>query len=262
MSNVKAIENQKDLNSLNGYIQIEGKTNNSSHSTLKAQVLTEKDILLLRTLEIEKWGEEGATELMLKSRVSIAPNYCWGYFDYSKSKILGSCFVMGLDKEKILNAKNWHETTDDGMALSHDKTSKTWFGISLSGNHTEAVLAIMIEVFFKVIRDGIKEVYLGAPIPGYHKWSLKNKDKTVHDYLKIFRTSGKSTKHIDPLLTYYMHYGFQIVCAKENYFPHEKAHNYGVLIKYKNPIWFLAPLIRLVPQKILKKIVLKVSTYY
>jgi len=264
MANAKVINHQEKLGQKNAEIvQVSTKQNvGRNRIKCKAQVLEEKDIPLLRELEVEKWGIHGFTVEMLQSIIKVAPSYSWGYYNRSKNKILGSCFVMGKSREDIIKAKDWFETTDNGFATSHDKKSKIWFGMSLSSSNDDAVLAILVDVFSKVLKDGIKEVYLGAPIPGFHKWSLKNPDKTVHDYIKLDRTPNSKNKHIDPLLSYYMHYGFQIVCVKDNYFPYESAHNYGVLIKYKNPIWFLSSVIKLIPNRVLTKVMEWVSTYY
>lgn len=264
MVNANVMDHQNDLESaINEYALVNKAPKiKTFKSYFKTQVLTENDVPSLRDLEIEKWGVNGFTIEMLQSIIKLAPNYSWGYFDHSKNKILGSCFVMGKSKESIINAKDWFETTNNGFGTSHDKNSKIWFGMSLSSSDDEAVLSIMIQVISKVLKDGIKEVYLGAPIPGFHKWSLKNPHLSVHDYIKLFRTYNNKKKHIDPLLAYYMHYGFEIVCVKENYFPYESAHNYGVLIKYKNPFWFLSPLIKLIPNKIFMYILTKVSAYY
>ena len=264
MANVKVLENPNELESaINEFVlanqNIKIKVKKSCYET---RLLKEADVPSLRELEIEKWGVNGFTNENLQSIIKLAPEYSWGYFDQTSHKILGSCFVMGKSKDQILNSKDWFETTDNGFATSHDKKSKTWFGMSLSSSNDEAVLAILIEVLSKVLKDGIKEIYLGAPITGFHNWARKNPNQTVNDYIKLFRTSNNKNKHIDPLLAYYMHYGFEIVCAKENYFPYESADNYGVLIKFKNPIWFLSPIIKLIPKSIFEKIMAKVSTYY
>lgn len=264
MSSSNAYVNQIELESpINEYeITDQNKKVSVREKTYCARLVTQEDIPSLRELELEKWGVNGFTNENLESIINLAPEYSWGYFDQSNKKVLGSCFVMGKSKEKIINSKDWFETTDNGYATSHDKNSKTWFGMSLSSSHDAAVLAILVEVFSKILKDGIKEVYLGAPISGFHKWVEKNPTKSVEDYIKLFKTFNKKNVHVDPLLAYYMQYGFKIVCVKDNYFPYKSAHNYGVIIKYKNPFWFLSPFMKLIPNLIFNKIMKKISSYY
>lgn len=264
MASAKGIESKSQLESENIELTLVHQ-NKKAHVKEKiyiTRLVTKADIPALRKLEVEKWGVNGFTNENLESIIKLAPEYSWGYFDQSSGKALGSCFVMGKSKEKIINSKDWFETTDNGNATSHNKKSKTWFGMSLSSSHDDAVLAILVDVLTKVLKDGIKEVYLGAPISGFHKWSEKNPNKSVNDYIKLFKTFNNKNVHIDPLLAYYMQYGFKIVCVKENYFPYESAHNYGVIIKYKNPVWFLGPIMKLIPSNIFNKVMKKIASYY
>lgn len=224
-----------------------------AHKYVSTRTLAFQDIPMLRALEIEKWGKEAATLNMLNQRIANAPGYSWGAFDIYGKKILASCFVMGVPAEKILASKSWYEVTNDGLAEAHDQNSKTWFGISLSGSQPRAVRNVLANVLCKMLLEGVKEVYLGSPIPGFHEWKKNNQNQNADDYIQTWKTTGKRSKHIDPLLEYYTHLGFQIVCAKPDYFPHTESDNYGVLIKYKNPIWFLSSIIRLVPRSFLEK---------
>ncbi len=209
----------------------------------KARCLKVRDLAKLRELELEKWGEDGATADMLESRIRCAPAYGWGYHD--AGKITASCFVMGGDRHRILSAASWFEATDQGYATSHDPRSRTWFGISLSGTDPVAVHAVLNEVRLKMLQDGVREVYLGSPIPSFSKWKKKNPQGTIQDYARQRR--GRSGRHPDPLLAYYESLGFEIICVKPHYFPHAASEDYGVLVRLRNPAWFLSGLVRSMP---------------
>jgi hypothetical protein len=92
----------------------------------------------------------------------------------------------------------------------------------------------------------VQSVYLGARIPGYHKHS----HIPVTDY--VFEKS-KSGKPIDPELYFYLKQGFEIVKIIPEYMEDPESLNYGVLIRWINPLYqgtrvfpFLMPMIRYV----------------
>jgi hypothetical protein len=216
----------------------------------KARLLKPRDLAKLRALELERWGADGATADMLGSRIRHAPAHSWGY--HRDGGISASCFVMGSTRERILLAASWHEVTDQGYATSHDARSRTWFGVSLSGTDPVAVRAVLIEVLLKMLLDGVKEVYLGSPVPSFARWKGKNPGGTMEAYFRKRR--GRSGRHSDPQLAYYESLGFKIVGWKPDYFPHAGSQDHGVLVRLANPLWLLSGAIRWVPSRLLRSL--------
>lgn len=206
---------------------------------LSIETIGFKHLKALHELEQKKWSIGAATIALLNERIANSPNFSWGVFNKS-GEALASCFVMGTQHAKVLNSKNWFESTDNGTASSHDPQAKIWFGISLSGEEPQAVDLLLKEVTYRLLCQGIRAVYLGAPTAGLHKWKEKHHLENIESY--VFH---------DPLISYYCRLGFKIVKVMPNYFPHSGAEDYAVLLRLSNPFYLLAPLIRRVKKDFL-----------
>ena len=83
-----------------------------------------------------------------------------------------------------------------------------------------------------VFAGGLKALYLGSRIPGYHK----HKDTPVDNYVFGKRATGKP---FDPELYFYLKQGFEIVEIIPEYMDDPESLNYGVMIGWKNPLYRL-----------------------
>lgn len=217
--------------------------------------LTLADVSPLRALELEKWGPQGASEAALAARIERTPGFCWGTFD-SSGRALASLFVMGVQRERVLASRSWFETTDEGTARSHDPTATHWFGISLSSRSSSGASEVILQAVAEILHRGIREVYLGAPVPGFGRWLRRNPGGTIDAYVKLQSAKGPPSANTDPLLYFYLKLGFRVVQALPNYFPSPESLDHGVLIRFPNRLWRFAPLFRAVGTEFLRRRVL------
>lgn len=205
--------------------------------------VTVSDVAALRALELEKWGAEGASEEVLRKRIENTPGFCWASFNQA-GDALASLFVMGVKKERALESPDWFATTDHGTGASHDPAASHWFGISLSSTDSHAGSEVIVEAVTEVLRRGVREVYLGSPVPGFKRWLKRNPGGRVEAYVELQEKERAPSIDTDPLLSFYLQLGFKIVRTRPAYFPNEGSLDHGVLIRFPNPLWVAAPLFR------------------
>jgi hypothetical protein len=218
-----------------------------------ADDLTDKFVELSQKV----WGEicEGKfvwTKEMVLSHFRICPEQI--YCGFLNGDITATLTFMYENESVILLHTPWLEKTDDGLLTNHQPSGNTVFGVDLSvvsGSPANISSRIVLSaILINVIGDGLKGVYLGARIPSYHKHSQMN----VREYVFGKRKSGKP---LDPELYFYLKNGFEIVDIIPEYMEDPESLNYGVLIRWKNPFYwvtrvlpFLKPIIRFVGKKL------------
>ena len=172
------------------------------------------------------------TEEMLRSQFSTCPEHLYCAFEGGKMVGTASGFIF--DEEDLEKYKTWQEKTDNGHFSHHKPRGKIGFGADLSvmreaspGISSRLMLSLLI---CGVLGNGIKSLYLGSRIPGYHK----HKDMKVEDYVFGKRKSGKP---LDPELYFYLKNGFKIVEVIPEYMHDPESLDYGVLIRWDNPLY-------------------------
>jgi hypothetical protein len=102
--------------------------------------------------------------------------------------------------------------------------------------------------------EGLKSVYLGARIPEYHL----HKNISVEEY--VFKTDD-SGEPLDKQLRFYSREGFEIVEIIPNNMEDPESLNFGVLIKWDNPLYKAMkyiPFLRQMVQAIAKTLFIRV----
>ena len=174
------------------------------------------------------------TEEMLRSQFSICPEHL--YCAFEGGKMVGTASGFRCDEGDLEKFKTWQEKTDNGHFSHHRPRGKIGFGADLSvmpGASPRASKRLMLSLLIcGVLGSGVKALYLGSRIPGYHR----HKDIKVEDYVFGKRKSGKP---LDPELYFYLKNGFKIVEVIPEYMHDPESLNYGVLIRWDNPFYKL-----------------------
>lgn len=217
------------------------------------------DDLADKFVELSKkvWGEiaEGKfvwTKEMVLSHFKVCPRFIFCAF--LGDQLVATLTNMVTNEENLYQHNSWLKLTDNGNLTAHQPSGLAGFGVDLSvspqaprNTSDRLVLAAVLD---GVVGVGLKAVYLGARIPFYHKHA----QMSVEDYAQGKRKSGKP---LDPELYFYLKNGFEIVDIIPDYMEDQESLDYGVLIRWKNPFYwvtrvfpFLKPAIRFVGRKL------------
>ena len=193
------------------------------------------------------------TPEIMQSQFVICPDllFC-GFID---GKMVACSVCIRTTEEELSQRKTWLETTNFGYLNTHKPSGSVLFGVDLSATQESsqklADKLVLATIFQVVIGEGLKALCLVARIPAFHKHTPY---MSVEDYVYGKRKSGKP---LDPELYFYMKNGFEIVDIIPGYMEDHESLNYGVLIRWKNPFYwvtkvmpFLKPLIRFVGRKL------------
>lgn len=187
------------------------------------------------------------TEEMLQSQFKLCPQHLYCAFENGRMVATASGFLC--NEEDLGRDKTWLEKTGYGFFTHHDPQGNIGFGADLSVTR-EASQKTSDRLMYSLLvcgllGYGLKALYLGSRIPSYHK----HKDMRVEDY--VFGKQVTSKKPLDPELYFYLKDGFEIVEVIPEYMDDPDSLNYGVLIRWRNPLYwlskalpFLKPMIR------------------
>ena len=192
------------------------------------------------------------TKEMLKSHFQICPQIL--YCAFENGKMVATLINLFTTEADLKENKSWLEKTGNGFLTTHRPDGDIGFGVDLSvlreASRKVSDKIVLTAIFISVLGERLKSVYLGARIPSYHK----HKHLKVEDYVFGKRKSGKP---LDPELYFYQKLGFEIVEIIPEYMEDPESLNYGVLIRWNNPIYqttktfpFLKSIIKYIGKKI------------
>jgi hypothetical protein len=214
----------------------------------RARFLGRRDVFALMELEREKWNDvQAATEHELCARIDAHPELSVGAFCTRSGRLLASLFMRPIADDFYRHVHTW----DDCVHAPLPRTSSTLFGISLSSRDSDGVTALLNFFWPIALKNGWRHIYLGSPMPGLRDWRAVNAHRPVDDYVRETRRGGP----LDPQLRYYRSRGFtRIVCAKPDYFPHERSLDYGAILRGTVPLSMLAPLWAALPEAYVRRV--------
>jgi len=218
---------------------------------LTARFLSERDLPALIELEHKVWApNQAASAPEMAQRIARHPQFSIGVFCPHTGKALASGFAKPACPEALRQSSNW-QACAYGHVPETNRRPTALFGISLSSVNAEAAKAVFECVWPQALKAGMREWYLGSPIPGLREWRKDNPDAPVERY--VFEKRGSLPR--DRQLRYYHKRGFtRIAGVRANYFPHEESLDYGVLIGGPIPLGWLAPIWQVVPLPWLQKL--------
>jgi ribosomal protein S18 acetylase RimI-like enzyme len=197
---------------------------------------TEEDIDEIISLEKEIWGEEGADERKIRSRMEVFPQ---GNLvaECNRAVVSYLAFQYVNDKRRSGNF-TWTQVTDDGtICNSHIKNGNYAYGINLTVGRKAQCLnlgeALLYYGIGGLIRDNIKGSFLGSRMPGFKSYLRKHPKIGADEYIRL-KWKGKAR---DPEIRLYESLGFQVLRVLPNYFPDPESMNFGVLLFLPNDLY-------------------------
>ncbi len=205
----------------------------------------------------EVWGAITKDEYLwtvdkVKSHFKICPQTT--YCAFANGKMVATLNNIFTTEEELRKNKSWLEKTGNGYLTTHVPTGNLGFGVDLSVTREAPKKVsdklVLATVLVGIIGEGLKAGYIGSRIPSYHK----HRDIKVEDYVYGKRRNGKP---LDPELYFYLKDGFEIEEIIPEYMDDPDSLNYGVLIRWDNPLYrvtkalpFLKPVIRWIGKKL------------
>jgi hypothetical protein len=210
------------------------------------------DIPALIHLERKQWSDEQcASEAEFRARIEAHPRLCGGAFCANTGELLASLFCKPAGMTDWTNPGTWSQCAalepEAPRATTH--LGAGLFGISLTSVEPRAALQLIAFQFLDAIKLGRRHVYLGSPMPGLRRHLASDPAASVEAYAK----ATKLGLPVDPQLRYYHGKGFrELVAVRAEYFPHEASCDYGAILKAEVPYMALRPLVRLLPEALLR----------
>ncbi|MBB6451831.1 putative amidohydrolase/ribosomal protein S18 acetylase RimI-like enzyme [Salirhabdus euzebyi] len=166
----------------------------------------------------------------LESHLTIFPEgqFCVEF----EGEIIGSCSSLIVNFDEYDDKHTWDDITDSGYITNHDPEGYNLYGIE-----------VMVHPEFRGMKIGgrlyearkelaakfnLKSIIIGGRIPNYHKYS---DELTPRQYVDQVRNQSI----FDPVLTFQIMNGFNVMRINPNYLPDDKASNqYATLMEWHN----------------------------
>jgi len=195
---------------------------------------TASDIPAIWNMEREVWGEDGASEENIASRINIFPE--GSIVVLGQSGIIQAYCVVFMTTSKAVFAKgaDWDSITGAGSISTHNPKGDVVYGVNVTareGSGTKEATSIAIRLGQAVMVNANKSSLLfGARMPGYAQWLDKNPAGDPHEYLGLHQRRVSR----DPLLNHFEQAGFVPQFVMEDYFHCPDSKNNGVLVRLQN----------------------------
>lgn len=199
------------------------------------RVASLNDVKKIQLLEAEVWGKNAATIENIKNRIEVFPD--GNVIAEKNNKIIGYVSGVIISEKTAEKSKTWYEYTDNGnIKKVFDKNGKLLFGISLTVSNEVRNSGIgsnlLLQIARMAIENNLKAGILGGRIP----WYYKKKDLQVEEYIKL---KNESQELFDPELRLYTRMGLKVIKVQKDYFKDPESLNYGVILEWKNPFYWI-----------------------
>jgi predicted amidohydrolase/ribosomal protein S18 acetylase RimI-like enzyme len=194
-----------------------------------------KDIPAIRALDARVYGASGMGSYSRAMLLGQIHNFPEGQFVAEfEGAIVGYCATFLTDAEIALKPHTWHEITGGGYASRHDPEGDYLYGMEVCVDPAYRGLRIGQRFYDerrKLARAwDVKGIAFGGRIPNLTK--LLRRFGTPEAYLEEV-ISGRLR---DPVLTFQMRNGFQVLGLLPGYLPEDKdSGGYAVHLVWRNP---------------------------
>lgn len=152
-----------------------------------------------------------------------------------EGRIVGHCVTFIIDSATALSPHTWNEITGGGFAARHDPEGDMLYGMDVIVDAEFRRLRIG-QRFYKVRQDlcqwlELKGIVFGGRIPGYqrHRKDYPN----PADYVEAV----KASRLRDPVLSFQLRQGFEIVGVLRNYMPEDlESGGHATQMFWRNPL--------------------------
>jgi len=149
-------------------------------------------------------------------------------------KIIGYCASFMIGEMAALSAHTWREITGDGYGARHDPNGNFLYGMEVCVDPVFRKMRIGQRLYNErkklCIFKRLKGIVFGARMPGYGKRAKTI--KTPEEYLRLLQEK----KIIDPVLSFQLRNGFEVIGALKDYLPIDKeSRGYAAHLVWWNP---------------------------
>ncbi len=194
------------------------------------------DIDAYLSLQSKRWNIDNmANREQLMSRLRSYPQ---GMLVAERAgEIVGMVYAMRITAYDYKNPPSWNKITHDGYCDNADPKGSAIFGVDLTTAPGVGHMAgdkLLIGIARLAIGEGVKTALLGGRLPGYSKVADK---MTAEEYLSAKDHQGQP---LDRQVRYYTSVpGLKAVKLLPNYFNDPDSLDYGVLLRWHNPLYGL-----------------------
>jgi hypothetical protein len=168
----------------------------------------------------------------VQQHFAICPQHI--YCAFENGRMVATLTNIRMTEEDIHTKKSWLEKTGNGCLTTYARHGTVGFGADLSvvkgTSKGVSDRIVLVALLVSILGENGRAVYLGARIPSYYK----HPQLPVEDYVYGRTRSGKPR---DPELRFYLKNGFEIVEIIPDYMEDPQSLNYGVLMKWTNPLY-------------------------
>jgi hypothetical protein len=203
---------------------------------IKVRAATPADIDSYLKLQAERWQDDNmATREQLESRYKAYPE---GMLVAERAgQIVGMVYAMQISDYDYENPPTWNEITNNGFCDNADPNGAVIFGVDLSTAKGVGHLAgdeLLLGIARLVIARGLRTALLGGRMPGYSEYAGK---MSAEEYLRAKDENGLP---LDKQVRYYTGIpGLKAIKVLPNYFHDPASLDYGVLLRWTNPLFGL-----------------------
>jgi hypothetical protein len=206
----------------------------SKRITIRRARFSDVDAYL--SLQSKRWNSDNmANREQLTSRLESYPQGM--LVAELAGEIVGMVYAMRITKYDYKKLPSWNEITHNGYCDNADPKGAALFGVDLTTAPGVGHLAgdkLLIGIARLAISEGVKTALLGGRLPGYHKVA---DNMTAENYLWAKDQYGRP---LDRQVRYYTSVpGLRAVKLLPDYFNDPESQNYGVLLRWHNPLYGL-----------------------
>jgi predicted amidohydrolase/GNAT superfamily N-acetyltransferase len=190
------------------------------------------DAAAIAQLNQHVYGEHSFQQEHIRGHINTFPE---GQFVAEfQGKIVGYCatFIIG---DTALKSHTWREITGHGYASRHDENGIYLYGMEVCVDPEYRSLRIgqrLYSVRKKLCQSlKLKGIIFGGRLPGFAK--RRKKVQTIEQYVELV----KSKKLRDPVLTFQLANGFELIGILPDYLRHDKeSAGYAAHLLWRNPL--------------------------
>jgi hypothetical protein len=203
---------------------------------MKIRPARHEDLAAYASLQAERWTDENQASMEdLETRLKVHPQGMLVAED--GGRIVGMVYAMRISKYDLTRPPSWYQVTNNGRCDNHDPDGAIIFGVDLStavGVGARAGDKLLVAIGRLAVRENIRWCMLGGRMPGYHAY---RDQMSADEYLAAL---GPDKLPLDPQVRFYTgQAGLVAVKAIPDYFADPESCNYGVLLRWRNPLFGL-----------------------
>lgn len=192
----------------------------------------EQDLNEIVELENKIWPEgTRATRDKFESRLKL---FQQGFFlAYKDGNIIGASTSERIDYDPSNPPTSWEKITDNGYIKAHNPEGNSIYVVSIGAESRSGGGSALVQAQKKLVEKlGLKYLILGARIPGYDEYIIKNGEIPIEKYVQLKREDGEL---LNSELRFYTRNGLKLIKIMPNYMEDDKeSRNYGAIMVWQN----------------------------